>query len=61
MQGNMMQYPLTLTHILERAGRLFGAVEIVSRRPDSSVHRTRYAEVYRRARALGGALQSAGV
>jgi fatty-acyl-CoA synthase len=61
MQGNMMQYPLTLTHILERAGQLFGAVEIVSRRPDGSVHRTSYADLYRRARALGGALQNAGV
>src|ERR1051326_6506733 len=61
MLGNMMQYPLTLTHMLERAGRLFGDVEIVSRRPDCSVHRTRYSEMYRRARALGGALQSAGV
>src|ERR1051326_7186590 len=61
MLGNMMQYPLTLTHMLERAGRLFGDVEIVSRRPDCSVHRTRYSDFYRRARALGVALQAAGV
>src|ERR1051326_4211594 len=61
MLGNMMQYPLTLTHMLERAGRLFGDVEIVSRRPDCSVHRTRYSEFYRRARALGGALERCGV
>ena len=61
MQGNMMRYPLTLTHVLERAGKLFGDVEIVSRRPDCSLHRTTYREFYRRARALGAALQRAGV
>ena len=34
MQSTMMHYPLTLAHILERSGRLFGASEIVSRLPD---------------------------
>jgi len=34
MQGTMMDYHLTLNHILERAGRLFPRVEIVSRLPD---------------------------
>src|SRR5689334_22697791 len=61
MQGNMMRFPLTLTHLLERAGKLFGDVEIVSRRPDCSLHRTTYRDFYRRARALGAALQKAGV
>src|SRR5689334_5970796 len=61
MQGNMMRFPLTLTHLLERAGKLFGDVEIVSRRPDCSLHRTTYSEMYRRARSLGAALQKAGV
>jgi len=61
MLGNMMQYPLTLTHFLERAGHLFGDVELVSRKPDGSIHRTRYADFYRRARGLGAALQKAGV
>ena len=56
-----MEYPLTLTHFLERAGQLFGSVEIVSRKPDGAVHRTRFSDFYRRARALGGALQRAGV
>ena len=32
MQGTMMRYPLTLTPLLERAGKLFANVEIVSRR-----------------------------
>ncbi len=61
MFGTMMEYPLTLTAILERAGRLFGAVEIVSRLPDRSFERTNYAQVYRRSRALAGALERAGL
>ena len=36
MLGTMMNYPLTLTHILERAGRLFPEARIVSRLPDRS-------------------------
>ncbi len=31
MQGMMMDYPLTLLPILERANRLFGKKEIVTR------------------------------
>ncbi len=61
MRGTMMNYPLTLVPVLERAGKLFGKVEIVSRRPDKSLHRTTYAEFYWRARALAAALQKAGL
>ncbi len=61
MNGNMMRFPLTLTHILERAGQLFGKVEIVSRLPDKSLHRYTYRDFYRRARALAEALQQAGL
>ena len=61
MQSTMMNYPLTLAPILERAGRLFGASEIVSRLPDKSLHRYRYRDFYRRTLALGGALQAAGL
>ena len=61
MTGTMMDYPLTLIPILERAGKLFGQVEIVSRLPDRSLHRTNYGEFHRRARALAGALQRAGL
>ena len=61
MQGNMMQYPLTLNHLLERAGRLFGRVEIVSRAADCSTHRYTYADFHRRSRALAQALQRAGI
>jgi len=61
MQHTMMDYPLTLIPILERAGQLFGSVEIVSRLPDKSLHRTTYADFYRRARALAEMLQRLGL
>lgn len=61
MQSTMMQVPLNLTHFLERAGKLFGTVEIVSRMPDKSLHRSNYAEFYRRSRLLAEALQKAGL
>ncbi|MGH9863182.1 MAG: long-chain fatty acid--CoA ligase [Candidatus Acidiferrales bacterium] len=61
MKGTMMDYPLTLTHILERASRLFGAVEIVSRRPDKTPVRSTYADLHRRAGALAEGLQRAGL
>ena len=61
MLGNMMRSPLLLTHLLERAGKLFAPAEIVSRQPDCTLHRTTYGDLYHRARALGGALQRAGV
>jgi fatty-acyl-CoA synthase len=61
MLGTMMQFPLTLTPILERTEKLFGSVEIVSRLPDKTIHRSNYADLCRRARALAGALAAAGV
>lgn len=56
-----MNYPLTLPHILERARKLYGPVEIVSRLPDRSLHRYTYAEFTQRARSLAKALQQAGL
>src|SRR5262245_11102100 len=57
MQATMMNFPLTLAHIFGRAGRLFPDSEIVSRLPDKSLHRYRYADFHRRALALAGAPQ----
>jgi fatty-acyl-CoA synthase len=57
----MMDFPLTLVPILERAGKLFGSIEVVSRRPDRSVARSTYGDVYRRARQLARALELAGI
>src|SRR4249920_3146606 len=61
MHSTMMNVPLNLSHFLERAGKLFGRQEIVSRLPDRSLHRYTYADFYRRARALAEALQRAGL
>jgi fatty-acyl-CoA synthase len=61
MQGTMMHYPLTLSHSLERAGKFFPNAEVVSRRPDHTLHRYTYGDLYRRARALADALQKAGL
>jgi fatty-acyl-CoA synthase len=61
MRGTMMDFPLTLPTILERAGKLFARVEIVSRRPDRSVIRTTYGDFYRRARRLSNALTGLGL
>src|SRR5262245_22176230 len=61
MQGTTMNFPLTLAHIFGRAGKLFPGSEIVSRLPDKSLHRYRYADFHRRAGALAAALQRLGL
>ncbi len=61
MQSTMMEFPLTLAHIFERAGRLFPESEIVSRMPDKSLHRYHYADFHQRAQALVTALRKLGV
>ncbi len=61
MLSTMMSVPLSVNHFLERAGKLFGEQEIVSRMPDKSLHRYKYKDFYRRARALAEALQRAGL
>ena len=61
MKATMMQVPLNLSHFLERAGKLFGGQEIVSRLPDKSLHRYTYADFHRRSRFLAEALTRAGL
>ena len=61
MKGTMMQFPLTLVSLLERAGKLFPKVEIISQRPDNTTHRYTYGDLYRRARALASLLQDFGL
>ncbi|HVZ46373.1 MAG TPA: long-chain fatty acid--CoA ligase [Ramlibacter sp.] len=61
VKSTMMPVPLSLNHLLERAGRLFGGNEIVSRLPDKSLKRHTYADFYRRTRALASALRKAGL
>jgi fatty-acyl-CoA synthase len=61
MRGTMMDFPLTLTTILDRAGKQFARVEIVSRRPDRSVVRSNYRVFSERARRLASALCGLGL
>ncbi|HTR55396.1 MAG TPA: long-chain fatty acid--CoA ligase [Kofleriaceae bacterium] len=57
----MMDAPLVLDWIADRAERWLGTGEIVSRRPDRSLTRTTYAQVIARARRLARALIAAGI
>ncbi|HSH91922.1 MAG TPA: long-chain fatty acid--CoA ligase [Ramlibacter sp.] len=61
MRSTMMDVPLSLNHLLERAGQLFGSNEIVSRLPDKTLRRHTYAEFYRRTRSLAAALKALGI
>jgi fatty-acyl-CoA synthase len=61
MTGTMMDVPLTLALVLDRASRQFGSVEVVSRRPDKSIHRTTYGAIADRSRQLARALVQLGV
>src|SRR5882672_11429150 len=61
MQATMMRVPLSLNHVLERAGVLFPESEIVSRLPDKSLRRHRYGDFHARARALAAALVRLGL
>ncbi len=61
MTGLMMDYPLTLTHILERAAKLYPRKEIASRMPDGSMRRYSYADFHTRVHRLAHALRAFGV
>ncbi|WP_028490716.1 long-chain fatty acid--CoA ligase [Thermus islandicus] len=61
LPSTMMEEELNLWDLLERAAALFGRKEVVSRLHTGELHRTTYAEVYRRARRLMGGLKSLGV
>src|SRR6266536_2567918 len=57
----MMDFQLTLPHLLRRAELYFGAGEIASRQADKSFHRTTYRETMARAKQLGVALDKLGL
>jgi fatty-acyl-CoA synthase len=59
--GRMMHFPLTLTHLLERARRYFPRSEVVSRGADGHVHRHTWGDVYSRSAQLAHALARLGV
>jgi fatty-acyl-CoA synthase len=56
-----MHFPLTLTHLLERAHRYFPGVEVVSRSGDGKIHRHTWSQVYGRSAKLANALEKLGV
>ena len=60
MKGGMMQVPLTVPRLLERAGTLFPQKGVVTATGDG-VRRTTWGEVHRRARSVSGALSALGV
>ncbi len=61
MHATMMNTPLSLNHLLERAGTLFPKSEIVSRLPDKSLRHHTYGEFYQRTRAFAAALTGLGL
>lgn len=61
MKALTMDYQLTLSAIMRRAGALFGHKHVTSRLPDKSIQRHSYAEIVDRARRLAVALRSLGV
>ena len=60
MLGQMMDYPLTLTLILQRAQRLFSHKEIVSKGA-TGTHRYTYGDFYKRTCSLAHALEKLGI
>jgi fatty-acyl-CoA synthase len=61
MRGLMMDFPLTIPALLDRAGNIFGTAQIVTRRPDHSLARYTWGDLYRRSRRLASALTSLGL
>ena len=61
MLGLMMDYPLTLDRIVERANRLFPHKRVRTKRADGSLHDYTYADLYRRSRKLASALAGLGI
>jgi len=59
--GRMMPFPLTLTHLLDRARRHYPDREVVSRAPDGSIHRHTWGHVHARSCQLAHALARLGV
>ncbi len=56
-----MQYPLTLTHILERSEKLFRKKEIAGRMPDGSMCRYSYADYFARVHRVAHVLRQLGI
>ena len=60
MRGQMMDYPLMLTHVLDRARQLYGKKEIVTK-AGPALARYTYADMTERVARLANALEKLGV
>jgi fatty-acyl-CoA synthase len=60
-ESTMMDMPLTLDILIQRAQTVSSSVEVVSRKPDRSLHRSTYGEIADRALMLSRALLHAGI
>ena len=61
MTGLMMDYPLTLTHVLERSAKLYPSKEIASRLEDGAFHRYTYRDFHLRVHRLAHVLRDLGL
>jgi len=61
LTGRMMAFPLTITHLWQRAREFFPRQEVISRLPDKSLHRQTYADFAARTARLANALKKLGV
>jgi fatty-acyl-CoA synthase len=61
IRSTMMDMPLSIFSLMDRAGMLFGGNEILSRLPDKSLRRHSYTDWWRRTRAFGAALRAMGL
>jgi len=61
IRSTMQRVTLSSNTLLERAGKIYPQSEVVSRMPDKSLHRYRFADFYRRSRQLASALLAAGL
>jgi fatty-acyl-CoA synthase len=61
IRSTMQRVPLSVNHLMERAGRLFPQSAIVTRMPDKSYARHTWGDVYQRSRRFGTALLAAGL
>jgi 3-(methylthio)propionyl---CoA ligase len=61
MQGLMMDVPLLVSSLIRHAERHHGAVEVVSKTVEGSIHRYTYRDAHARARRLANALRKLGI
>jgi hypothetical protein len=61
MEGGMQRRPLTVTSILEYAGKVHANQEVISRNPEGDTSISTYATVHKHAQGVSLALKGLGV